>query len=76
MTVLNQRIDKAKPWDTQKRGKHQQLQEFLDETVKELRSIVHWLQPFMPATAARLHESLAGERPLKRGAPLFPRLKE
>jgi SAM-dependent methyltransferase len=36
---------------------------------------VKGLQPFMPATAARLQESVFGEKPLKRGAPLFPRLK-
>ena len=75
MTVLNQRIDRVKPWEMQKHGKNQQLREFLDETVTELRSIAYWLQPFMPGTAVRLQESVFGEKPLKRDAPLFPRLK-
>jgi methionyl-tRNA synthetase len=74
--VLNQRIDREKPWEMHKQGKQQQLRQFLDETVGELRSLAYWLEPFMPATAARLRESLFGERPLKRGVPLFPRLKQ
>jgi methionyl-tRNA synthetase len=74
MTVLNQRIDRAKPWEMQKQGKDQQLREFLDETVKELRSIAYWLEPFMPATAQTLCERFRGNF-LKRNAPLFPRLK-
>jgi methionyl-tRNA synthetase len=74
--VLNQRIDREKPWEMHKQGKEQQLRQFLDETVRELRSIAYWLEPFMPATAARLRESLFGARPLKRGAPLFPRLQQ
>jgi methionyl-tRNA synthetase len=74
MTVLNQRIDRAKPWEMQKQGKDQQLREFLDETVSRLRSIAYWLEPFMPATAKTLCESFAGGKFLKRNAPLFPRL--
>jgi methionyl-tRNA synthetase len=74
--VLNQRIDREKPWEMHKQGKGPPLRQFLDETVNELRSIAYWLEPFMPATAARLRESLFGERPLKRGVPLFPRLKQ
>ena len=74
MTVLNQRIDRAKPWEMQKQGKDQQLVPFLDETVRELRSIAYWLEPFMPSTAAKLRESFFGVKPLRRGAPLFPRL--
>jgi methionyl-tRNA synthetase len=72
---LNQRIDRAKPWEMQKRVEDQQLRGFLDEAVNGLRSIAYWLVPFMPATAARLRESLFGQKPLKRGAPLFPRLE-
>lgn len=74
MTVLNQRIDKAKPWEMQKQGKAPQLRELLDETVRELRSIAYWLKPFMPATAQKLCETLEGGKPLKRSLPLFPRL--
>jgi methionyl-tRNA synthetase len=74
MTVLNQRIDRAKPWEMQKQGKDQQLREFLDETVKGLRSIAYWLEPFMPATAQTLRESFGAGKSLKRNAPLFPRL--
>jgi len=74
MTVLNQRIDRAKPWEMKKQGKDQQLVPFLDETVRELRSIAYWLEPFMPLTAAKLRESFFGVKPLRRCAPLFPRL--
>ena len=68
-------MDRAKPWEMQKQGQDQQLREFLDEAVRGLRSIVYWIEPFMPGTAVKLRESLFGEMPLKRGAPLFPRLK-
>jgi methionyl-tRNA synthetase len=74
MTALNQRIDRAKPWEMQKQGKDRQLREFLDETVGELRSIAYWLEPFMPATAQTLRESFGAGKFLKRNAPLFPRL--
>ena len=73
-TLLNQRIDRAKPWEMQKQGKDQQLREFLDETMRELRSIAYWLEPFMPATAQTLRESFGAGKFLKRNAPLFPRL--
>jgi methionyl-tRNA synthetase len=74
MTALNQRIDRAKPWEMQKQGKDQKLREFLDETVRELRTIAYWLEPFMPATAEALRESFGAGKFLKRNAPLFPRL--
>jgi methionyl-tRNA synthetase len=73
-TVLNQQIDRAKPWEMHKQGKDQQLHEFLDETFRGLRSIAYWLEPFMPATAQALCESFGGGKFLKRNAPLFPRL--
>ena len=75
-TGLNQHIDRAKPWEMQKRGEDRQLRGFLDEAIRELRSIVYWLEPFMPGTVARLGELLFGERPLQRSAPLFLRLKQ
>jgi len=73
--ILNQRIDRAKPWEMQKQGEDQKLREFLDETVRQLRSITYWLEPFMPATAQTLSERFGGGKLLKRNAPLFPRLK-
>jgi len=74
MTALNQRIDRAKPWEMQKQGKDQQLREFLDETVNRLRSIAYWLEPFMSATAETARESFGAGKFLKRNTPLFPRL--
>jgi methionyl-tRNA synthetase len=74
MTVLNQRIDRARPWEMQKQGKGTQLREFLDETVRKLRTIAYWLEPFMPATSKKLCESFGEGRSLKRNVPLFPRV--
>jgi methionyl-tRNA synthetase len=74
--VLNQRIDRAKPWEMQKQGEDQKLRGFLDEAVKGLRSITYWLEPFMPLTATKLRESFFSTKMLERGAPLFPRLKQ
>jgi methionyl-tRNA synthetase len=59
----------------QKLGRDRELRAFLDETIGKLRIIATWLEPFMPTTAAKLTELLAAEKPLKRGAPLFPRLE-
>ncbi|MBI4556859.1 MAG: methionine--tRNA ligase [Candidatus Hydrogenedentes bacterium] len=72
-TELNGRIEVAKPWELQKAGKDAALREFLDLAVSDLRCIAHWLSPFLPDTGDTLKEAF-GNKELRRGDPLFPRL--
>ncbi|MDK1021312.1 MAG: methionine--tRNA ligase [Candidatus Hydrogenedentes bacterium] len=74
-TNLNQRIEKVKPWALQKEGKKDELAVFLDEMIAGLGIIGHWLTPFMPGTAERLQSMFKEGKAIKRGDPLFPRLK-
>ncbi|MDX9971962.1 MAG: methionine--tRNA ligase [FCB group bacterium] len=72
-TVMNGRIEEVKPWELAKQGRDAELKVFLDEMVLGVRVIAHWLQPFLPGTAAKL-TALFKEGPVERGEPLFPRL--
>ena len=74
-TNLNQRSEKVKPWARQKEGKKDELAVFLDEMIAGLGIIGHWLTPFMPGTAERLQSMFKEGKAIKRGDPLFPRLK-
>ena len=71
---LNQRVEQVKPWVLQKEGETEALALFLDEMIEGLRTIAHWLSPFMPTTADRLGNMFVAGRTIERGDPLFPRL--
>ena len=71
---LNQRIEEVKPWELAKRGKTDDLAEFLDEMILGLRRIGYWLEPFLPGTAAKLSALFTPGETIERGDPLFPRL--
>jgi methionyl-tRNA synthetase len=51
---LNQYIDEAKPWEVQKQGDTQHLQEVLAYQVSCLLEIADLLLPFMPETASKI----------------------
>jgi methionyl-tRNA synthetase len=74
-TSLNQRIDQAKPWELLTQEKTSELHTFLDEIVPDLRRIAYWLEPFLPDTSSKLREMFEAGKRLRRGEPLFPRLK-
>jgi methionyl-tRNA synthetase len=51
---LNQYIDEQKPWEINKRGEKDHLQEVLAYQVSCLLEIAELLQPFMPETALKI----------------------
>ena len=71
---MNQRVEEVKPWILQKEGKTEELSQFLNESIEGLRTIGHWLKPFMPETADRLEATFEAGKAIERGEPLFPRL--
>ena len=72
-TGLNQEIDRIKPWELQKQGKEQELDNFLDQAVSQIRQIGHWLEPLLPAASKKITLRFHGGKPLKQSEPLFPR---
>jgi methionyl-tRNA synthetase len=73
-TSLNQYIDQTKPWELQKQGKHQEIQDFLNDAVSQVRRFSYWLEPFLPETSHKIQTRFTGGKPLTQGEPLFPRL--
>lgn len=73
---LNQYIDEEKPWELNKKGEKQHLQEVLAYQAGSLISIATLLQPFMPETALKIrHVFEEGVvRPIEN--TLFPRKDE
>ena len=57
--ALNLHVEQSKPWELNKRGEQQRLDEVLYELCEGLRSIAALVYPFMPATAAAIWKALA-----------------
>lgn len=70
--AMNARIEEVKPWELQKQGRDAELRAFLDEMVRGIRGLGHWLQPFLPETAGKILDTF--NESVERGEPLFPRL--
>lgn len=62
-------IDQKKPWEKGGEG----LKRDLDYLITQLLNISVLLEPFMPETAEKIQQQLAGPK-IKAGPPLFPRL--
>lgn len=69
---INREINAARPWQDLKAGRTGVARERLTRWVAELSAVGYWLQPFLPATGARIRDWLA-RRPIRRCPPLFPR---
>ncbi|TSC76860.1 MAG: methionyl-tRNA synthetase [Parcubacteria group bacterium Gr01-1014_31] len=67
-------IAAAEPWKLAKAGKTTQLKTVLAKALTGLATAAFWLEPFLPATAEKIQNSLA-VRPMVKVAPLFPRLE-
>ena len=73
---LNQYIEEEKPWELNKRGEKEHLQEVLAYQVSCLLEIAELLQPFLPETALKIrHVFEEGFIRLTEGT-LFPRIEE
>ncbi len=73
-TAINQDIDRTKPWELQKHGKHRELERFLNYAVSQVRRLSYWLEPFLPEISHTITTRFHGGKLLKQGEPLFPRL--
>lgn len=66
---VNQSIEQNRPWERD----GQELEELIGRWLQSVRSIVYWLEPFLPDASRRAGRVLFGG-PLRKPAPLFPRL--
>jgi methionyl-tRNA synthetase len=71
---INREITTAEPWADVKAGRHDAVRNTLADWVNELQAIAYWLQPALPNTAAAIERVLGGG-PIRRCAPLFPRIE-
>lgn len=72
ITLLDKYINEEKPWNLQKTGDHK-LKSVLSHAVDQLQEIAVLLEPFLPATAAKIEEQFKGPR-ITAQKPLFPRI--
>ena len=70
ITVLDQHINKEKPWEL----KGNTLKEVLSWLVEEIRGISYRLKPFLPETAEKIEKQF-GQSKIKSTDSLFPRIK-
>ena len=72
--LTNKYVEETKPWNLAKEGKEEELKAFIRLLVEAIRRIGQELAPFMPKTAESIILQL-GEREIKKGNPLFPRIE-
>jgi methionyl-tRNA synthetase len=71
---LNQLIDTEKPWDVAKTGDEDHLREILAGFVSDLLEIAGLLEPFLPATAAKIQAVFADGIVHQTDGAFFPRI--
>lgn len=70
---LNQYIDLEKPWTVAKSGDQDHLREILAYLISSVREIADILEPFLPASAAKIKQATQGERLVPIEGTLFPK---
>jgi len=75
INMANKYVEDTKPWNLDKENKIEELKAFILVLVMVIRKIEHIILPFMPQTAALIKEQL-GEKEIKKGGPLFPRIEK
>jgi methionyl-tRNA synthetase len=70
---LNQYIDETKPWEIAKTGDDSHMREVLAYLAANLLEIADLLEPFMPATAAKIQEVFGTGMLKPLSGPLFPK---
>ena len=74
INLANKYVEETKPWNLAKEEKVNELKAFLGLLVEVIRKTSSVIYPFMPQTAASIKEQI-GERKIKKGNPLFPRIQ-
>ncbi len=72
--MANKYIEDTKPWLLAKESKEEDLKFFIRLLVDAIRQVSEVLAFFMPDTARSIQEQL-GNKQIKKGAPLFPRIE-
>ena len=73
INMANKYIEDTKPWNLVKENKQNELKQFICILVDVIKKVSEAISPFMPQAAASIKEQF-GEREIKKGKPLFPRL--
>jgi methionyl-tRNA synthetase len=74
INLANKYIEDTKPWNLAKVNKTEELKRFILVLVGVIRNVERAVSPFMPQTATSIQEQL-GEKEIKKGNPLFPRIE-
>jgi methionyl-tRNA synthetase len=73
INMANKYVEETKPWNLAKTNKPESLQTFIWLLVQVIRRVSGELSAFMPRTASLIDEQF-GDRAVKKGSPLFPRI--
>ncbi|MFZ2603317.1 MAG: methionine--tRNA ligase [Candidatus Omnitrophota bacterium] len=73
VNMANKYVEEAKPWLLAKENKTQELAIFIRLLADVIKEVSDEIAPFMPQTAALIKEQF-GEKEVKKGSPLFPRI--
>ena len=74
INMANKYIEDSKPWNLVKENRIDQLKGFILILVDVIRNVEHAILPFMPGTSSLIKEQL-GDKTIKKGKPLFPRIE-
>lgn len=72
--AANKFVEQVKPWQLKKKGKHDEVENFLGIMVAVLKFSADAIEPFMPSTSKKIKEQFSADT-IKIGEPLFPRLE-
>jgi methionyl-tRNA synthetase len=70
---LNRLITEQRAWDDISAGRTAEARSKLAPLAGRLRSLAHWLSPFLPSSAGHIEQSFSGETVLK-AQRLFERI--
>ncbi|MFA5411179.1 MAG: methionine--tRNA ligase [Candidatus Omnitrophota bacterium] len=73
ISLANKYIEQKKPWNLAKENKVDELKAFIRLLVDVIAAVAGEIAPFMPDTAASIKAQL-GEKEIRKGKPLFPRI--
>ncbi|MCM8796581.1 MAG: methionine--tRNA ligase [Candidatus Omnitrophica bacterium] len=74
ISMANKYIEESKPWNLAKENKIDELSAFLGLMIEVISQVGRQIESFMPYTADLIKEQL-GEKEIKKGKPLFPRIE-
>jgi methionyl-tRNA synthetase len=74
VTRINRELAEGRPWEQVRAGRLVAARLDLARWVEQLAAIAYWLGPFLPSSTATVRAALS-RSPIRRCAPLFPRLR-